>query len=1082
MAASGFNSILLYGSTTASATPSAANLTTGASGVELAINATDGKLFYKDNLGAVQTLATKSSVISPLTANGVVYVNGSSQATSGSALTFDGSTFKVTTGAGGISAFFTDATYSSLKIDHSDTGGLVKLLNGANQSMMGLSSSYLNFYANTAEQMRLTSTGLGIGTSSPGTKLDVNGTARIRAGNTLYFQNAAADANGTITASGGSGSSDLAINASGGNVGIGTSSPGAKLEVTSTTPVAIQATSNNANGVGLYLNNTYTGGSKWSILSGNVAASALSIKDETNNATRVTLDSSGNLGIGTTTPSSRLHLFGSSSVVQYIQTTSSGAGNVASLRLRATTYEYGLYVPDNLNTLVFYDYGQSAERMRIDSSGNLLVGTTSVAENGIAIFAGAKTFTSGIPQYQLQAQDTTAMAAGVGGAINFTGKYTSGGAITSFASIEASKDNATSGNFGAAMVFKTRVNGGSQTEAMRIDSSQNVGIGTSSPAYKLHVSAASGIAAGFDRGDGSSAIIDLRTSGTTRGYLGATTSVPFIVYNNAPTELLRIDSSGNLGIGTTSPGYKLQVSGAVYASGDGSSVSYYAAAGGAIRTVGTGALYIDTATTTGTELIFRPATIERMRLDTSGNLGIGTSSPGYKLQVLSGATAATSYFSSTATPSYSATAYNGGNARASFVGGNASGATTGINFSQGGSFEAYFGGVQESGGAAAFVWQGYSGAAYAERMRLDSSGNLGLGVTPSAWASYKALSLGNIGSSIAGQTAANGTVFTSNAYYNAGWKYAATAAACYFDAGNNVGGGFTWNQAASGTAGNAISFTQAMTLDASGNLFLGATSQAFGEKFQMYGNYAVFKDANYTGFIGSGTSLGTGIASDFGIRSSNAIAFLSGGATERARIDTSGNLLVGTTSVFSASRLTIQGNATYSAAILGTAGNTTSNALFLGLGGNRSTDTTYSVINYVDTDGTGTARFRVYGNGNVVNTNNSYGAISDAKLKENVTDATPKLDNLCKVRIVNYNLIGDEAKEKRIGVIAQELEQVFPSLVDESVDLDEEGNPTGTTTKAVKYSVFVPMLIKAMQEQQAMIEELKARIVTLENK
>jgi len=132
--------------------------------------------------GAFTTVSASGNVtLSGGTANGVAYLNGSKVLTSGSALTFDGSTFKVTTGAGGISAFFTDATYSSLKIDHSDTGGLVKLLNGANAAMFGLAGDNLRFYSNSSEQMRLTSTGLGIGTSTPATKLDTAGTIRSTA-------------------------------------------------------------------------------------------------------------------------------------------------------------------------------------------------------------------------------------------------------------------------------------------------------------------------------------------------------------------------------------------------------------------------------------------------------------------------------------------------------------------------------------------------------------------------------------------------------------------------------------------------------------------------------------------------------------------------------------------------------------------------------------------------------------------------------------------------------------------------------------------------------------------------------------
>jgi hypothetical protein len=53
-------------------------------------------------------------------------------------------------------------------------------------------------------------------------------------------------------------------------------------------------------------------------------------------------------------------------------------------------------------------------------------------------------------------------------------------------------------------------------------------------------------------------------------------------------------------------------------------------------------------------------------------------------------------------------------------------------------------------------------------------------------------------------------------------------------------------------------------------------------------------------------------------------------------------------------------------------------------------------------------------------------------------------------------------------------------MIDETPDRDAEGNDLGTTTKSVKYSVFVPMLIKAMQEQQAIIESLTARVSALE--
>ncbi len=190
--------------------------------------------------------------------------------------------------------------------------------------------------------------------------------------------------------------------------------------------------------------------------------------------------------------------------------------------------------------------------------------------------------------------------------------------------------------------------------------------------------------------------------------------------------------------------------------------------------------------------------------------------------------------------------------------------------------------------------------------------------------------------------------------------------------------------------------------------------------------------------------------------------FRSGNATERVRIDSSGNLLVGGVSNFGF-RFQSEALSTQSAAYFYRATATT-------------TDNVLTLSSAVG--GVGSTRLVILASGNVQNVNNSYGAISDIKLKENITDATPKLVKINQIRIVNYNIIGDE--QKQIGVIAQELEQVFPGMVEESPDLDKEGNNLGTATKSVKYSVFVPMLIKAIQEQQALITSLTDRIAALE--
>lgn len=141
--------------------------------------------------------------------------------------------------------------------------------------------------------------------------------------------------------------------------------------------------------------------------------------------------------------------------------------------------------------------------------------------------------------------------------------------------------------------------------------------------------------------------------------------------------------------------------------------------------------------------------------------------------------------------------------------------------------------------------------------------------------------------------------------------------------------------------------------------------------------------------------------------------------------------------------------------------------------GNRNT-TNNSFKLFQANNGNDTGTFQILDSGNAVNTNNSYGSASDVKLKENISDATPKLNDLLKVKVRQYNL-KIKPNEKQIGVIAQELEQVFPSLVEESIDRDPEGNDLGETTKSVKYSVFVPMLIKAIQELTARVAALEAK-------
>jgi len=133
---------------------------------------------------------------------------------------------------------------------------------------------------------------------------------------------------------------------------------------------------------------------------------------------------------------------------------------------------------------------------------------------------------------------------------------------------------------------------------------------------------------------------------------------------------------------------------------------------------------------------------------------------------------------------------------------------------------------------------------------------------------------------------------------------------------------------------------------------------------------------------------------------------------------------------------------------------------------------------YTQTTGSLVKKFGVAGDGDVTNANNSYGAISDERLKENIVDATNKLDEVKQIKIRNFNFIGDD--KKQIGVVAQELETIFPALITEKEDRDADGNKSGKTTKEVKYSVLLPIAIKAIQEQQTLIETLQTKVKALE--
>ena len=116
--------------------------------------------------------------------------------------------------------------------------------------------------------------------------------------------------------------------------------------------------------------------------------------------------------------------------------------------------------------------------------------------------------------------------------------------------------------------------------------------------------------------------------------------------------------------------------------------------------------------------------------------------------------------------------------------------------------------------------------------------------------------------------------------------------------------------------------------------------------------------------------------------------------------------------------------------------------------------------------------------GDLENINNSYGGISDVKVKENIADAKSQWNDDEKAMAVrNYNLKADESKTKLDGLAAQEAETVCPSLVKSQPDRGTNNEDLGTETKVLKYSILYMKAIKVLQEAQTRIETLETKKV-----
>jgi hypothetical protein len=293
---------------------------------------------------------------------------------------------------------------------------------------------------------------------------------------------------------------------------------------------------------------------------------------------------------------------------------------------------------------------------------------------------------------------------------------------------------------------------------------------------------------------------------------------------------------------------------------------------------------------------------------------------------------------------------------------------------------------------------------FTQAMTLDASGNLGLGVTPSAW--YPGGKFFQLNGDV-GFTGTNNNSLRWNNYINSAGNadiYVATGRAAKFEY-DVATGAFKWSQAASGAQGGTITFTQAMTLDSSGNLGIGTSSP--GAKLDVQGGSSAIitrfigGESNYTirilntantggGSINANTGAGSGIT----LSSDSGPMIFYAASSERMRLDLSGNLLVGTTS--GTDKLTVDGGATFktgSTSVLGidytNASNSYGSAIARILGVSRNTVTGRSIgaDGTINASGADYAEYMTKAGDFTITKGDVVGINSDGKLTNSFVDA-----------------------------------------------------------------------------------------------
>jgi hypothetical protein len=563
-------------------------------------------------------------------------------------------------------------------------------------------------------------------------------------------------------------------------------------------------------------------------------------------------------------------------------------------------------------------------------------------------------------------------------------------------------------------------------------------------------------------GTGTAAFGNLSYTGTLTGSTG--------ILNIGSGQIYK-DASGNVGIGTTSPSAKLDLVSSttlVSMAVEGNGTNFAGLLSGGIEPT---VFYKSTSSLrfgTATDKVGGGYT-ERMRITSAGNVGIGTTAPLARFEVAGDSSTAYSTSKSIETRG-AITVRNPSNTAGTF---SSIDIQAGTNAAASASISVINdAGTSNTNSTLTFALRD-STTNVIERMRITSTGNVGIGTAaPVARlnVSHADASIPDVifTNTVASSSAGGAVLILQNidgAANASGDRLATLIFRGAGDASNTVVTGarisafaeanFTASSSPTNlrfetTPTGSTATSERMRITSAGNVGIGTSSPT--ERLSL-------TDGAFTIVSGGVTSLFAHASSTafYGTTSNHPVRFATNN-TERARIDASGNLLVGKTG------LTDTGAGF---ALAGTGAAETGLVYFARSGGlvmslNRITNTG-EVVRFASS---GT----VVGTISVTGSATSYNTSSDQRLKENITDAPSASESIDAIQIRSFDWKADGSHQK-YGVIAQELEAIAPEAVSKG---DKEDDMWG-----VDYSKLVPMMVKAMQEQQAQIEQLRAEIETL---